>query len=478
MTRSIGPTALSRQLGRPQHGQNAYAWLASSIERLISDGALAYDTKLPGERTLAQTLAISRTTVAHAYEVLRERGFASAVQGSGTRVRIPGGPVSGGAEPLVDISDAPGAHQAFASELHAIDLKTAAPIAVSGLSSAFAHALDQVGSYAQGGGYYHDGIPKLRELLAARYTRRGLTTSPEEILITTGATAAVAAAVSALMHRGERLLVETSGYPNTLAAARQRGLRLVPVPDGETDPTGRFYANSAGRAGARGALLVPDFHNPTGHLMPDTQRAAIAHAWDRHGIVGIVDETLLDTWMDEPVTAKPMAAFAKDSITVGSASKTIWGGLRVGWIRCPHKFLGAVKTARLSLDLGAPVLEQLVVVQLLGSPETDSFGGLDAQRRANLRRGRDELWRLITDGCPGWRARRASGGLSLWWQLPERNSSELVRRAKGRGLAMTRGAAFSPDGHGMEGRLRTPFAQDLETLRRAAQILIDVNADL
>lgn len=474
MERTIGPHRLAQHVGQSTPGVPAYAWLASSLERLISDGILAYDTRLPGERSAADALGLSRTTVAHAYEVLRERGFAEALQGSGTRVRIPGGPVTGGGEPLADPSGfSPGAVRP-----HLIDMQTAAPSAISGLHAAYQRALEQLGSYTQHGGYFRDGIPRLREMLAARYSRRGVPTTSDQILITTGALAGVAASVSALLSPGQRVLVESTGYPNTLAALRRAGARLTPTPDGERDTTGERYVDTAAHAGARAALLMPDFHNPTGHLMPPHQRTRIAEAWRTHGIIGIVDETLVDTWWEGPVSTPAMAHFATDCITVGSASKTIWGGLRIGWIRAPRTLIGAVASARLSMDLGAPVLEQLVTAELLGSPDADGFGGLDGTRRHSLRTGRDLLWNAISASCPGWEATLPSGGLCLWWSLPNMNSSAIVAQAAQRGLALTRGAPFSPDGRGMEGRLRTPFALDHDSLLRAARILAEVNSSL
>ena len=490
MERRIGAATLVKHVGAPTNSGATYSWLASALERLICDGVLAYDTRLPGERSAASALGLSRTTVSHAYDVLRERGFAEAVQGSGTRVRIPGGPVTGGGEPLADFTadvtaDAAGSTSSGRGVLMTdpvgpgmIDMRTAAPTAISGLHSAYERALDQLGSYSTGGGYFRDGVPKLRELLAARYTRRGVPTRPDQILVTTGALSGLAATVSGLLSGRQRVLVESTGYPNTWAALRRSGARLVPAPDGERDVTGSGYAALTARSGAHAALLSPDFHNPTGHLMSDVQRERIADAWQRHNVLGIVDETLLDTWWDAPITAAPMARYTADCITVGSASKTIWGGLRVGWVRAPRAYVGAIASARQSLDLGAPVLEQLVTAELLGSRAAAHTGGLDADRRQSLRAARDRVWRRITDGCPGWEATVPSGGLCLWWRLPQMNSSAIVAEAAKHGLALTRGAPFSPDGRGLEGRLRTPFTLDAERLDRAVDILIDVNRTL
>lgn len=463
MQRTISATSLAKNLGPASSGQAAYLWLAGGIERLISDGVLTFDTRLPGERSAAQALAVSRTTVAHAYDVLRERGFAQAVQGSGTRVRIPGGLVPGGHEPLAG----PTGEQPSSTASPGLDLTSASPRAVRGLHEAYRAAVDQLGSYTAGGGYYRDGVPKLRELIAQRYTDRGVATSPDQIIVTTGALAGVAAVVAGLCSSGQRALVESSGYPNTLAALRRAKLRLTPVLDGELDVSGSAYAEVAERASAHVALVMPDFHNPTGHLMGEAQRRAIASTWARHDIIGIVDETLLDTWWDEPVTVRPMAAFAPNCVSVGSASKTLWGGLRIGWIRSPRAYVGAISAARLSLDLGAPVLEQLVTAELLA---VDAQHGLDGERRAELRSARDFLHDEISRRC-GWSATRPAGGLSLWWKLPGADSSRIVSVASRAGLTLARGAIFAPDGRGLEGRLRTPFTASRDELVRAVDIL-------
>lgn len=468
MERRIGANALARLVGRPPERGSAYVWLSDRIERLVADGRLTHDTRLPSERDAAVAFGLSRTTVTHAYALLRERGFAEARRGSGTRVRIPGGPVSGGGEPVSGVLggfDPQGG----------INLTNTAPAAVGGLAERFAEASRHLAAYTHEGGYFRDGVPDLRDALAERYTARGVPTTPDQILVTTGALAGVAATALALVSPGDAVAVEPSGYPNSLASLRSRGARFVPAVESvdERRLDMRATAETFARRAPKAMLVIPDFHNPTGRFMGEEDRHDLARLWAKHGTVGIVDETLADLWLDAAPRVRPMAAFAPECITVGSASKTYWGGLRLGWVRAPRRYIGAIASARVTLDLGAPVLEQIVLAGLLRDQS-----GLDDERRAELAGRRILLRDAIARACPGWSCDLPDGGLSLWWRLPGAQSSEIVRRAALRGLTLTPGSAFSLDGRGLEGRLRTPFTLAEDDLRRAADVLVEVNASL
>ena len=126
---------------------------------------------------------------------------------------------------------------------------------------------------------------------------------------------------------------------------------------------------------------MPDHHNPTGLVMPDRERAAYAR---------LLASTARRRSSTRPTTRcgstarpaqRPFASFAKDAITVGSASKSVWGGLRLGWIRAPHSLVDQLVRARVGMDLGAPVLEQLVLIRLV----TGEFDAVLAAHRARLR---------------------------------------------------------------------------------------------
>ena len=163
--------------------------------------------------------------------------------------------------------------------------------------------------------------------------------------------------------------MESPTYPNAIATLRQTGARPVSLP---LDPSG--WDDDADRRAVRqtaprAALLIPDFHNPTGALMPSGQRASIARVLGRAGSVPVIDETLAELALDAAGSMpEPFAAHLPRSVTVGSASKTFWGGLRIGWVRAPASLMPALLQQRLMLDLGAPVVEQPGAAPAPGGP--------------------------------------------------------------------------------------------------------------
>ena len=218
-------------------------------------------------------------------------------------------------------------------------------------------------------------------------------------MVTPGALSAASIVAQAFTSPGDRVLVESPTYPNATDALRHAGARLTPCP---VDPEGwdlDAVAATLRQTSPRLAYLIPDFQNPTGHLMTDAQREEYAAHLRRAHTVAVVDEAHQALALEGQPMPRPFAAYAPDAITIGSASKSFWGGLRLGWIRAPHAQMERLTQARVSLDLGAPVLEQLVLVRLLA----DADEILAANRRAAARAARR----------PGRRGRRAAARVAL-----------------------------------------------------------------
>ncbi|WXF91823.1 aminotransferase class I/II-fold pyridoxal phosphate-dependent enzyme [Curtobacterium flaccumfaciens pv. flaccumfaciens] len=136
---------------------------------------------------------------------------------------------------------------------------------------------------------------------------------------------------------------------------------------------------------------------------------------------------------------------------IGSAAKVFWGGLRIGWIRADPALLQRLLLARPTGDLGTPVLDQLVVRELV--PRTAAF--LEA-RRASLREGRDAVVGALRARLPEWDVPAPAGGLTTWVGLGRPVSSALVLAARAEGVVLASGGVFGPDG-GFERFLRVPF---------------------
>ena len=209
-------------------------------------------------------------------------------------------------------------------------------------------------------------------------------------MVTPGALAGVSIVAQALAGRGDRVLVDTPGYPNAAERIRNAGARLATT---EVDPDGWDLDATAARlrqVAPRLAYLIPDFQNPTGLLMSDEERERYAAELRRGHVTPIVDESHVMLAMEGQPMPRPFAAYAPDTITVGSASKAFWGGLRVGWVRAPLDLMEQLTRARVTLDLGVPVMEQLATVRLLEDPDpiarAPSGPAARAARRASSRR--------------------------------------------------------------------------------------------
>lgn len=430
-----------------------YAALADGLRLLISDGRIPPGTRLPSERELTTVLAVSRTTVTRAYDVLRERGYLRSRQGSGSVTTVPR-VAAESRDPV--LSPAHGDNDT-------VDLTCAAPVSPPGVAAAFEAAVAELPAYLGGTGYFPSGLPALKDRIAQRYSERGVPTSPEQILVTNGALSAHAIVARTLLAVGDRVVVETPGYPNTLAGLRRSGARLVGT---TVDPAGwdvEALRNTINQAGAAAAVLVPDFHNPTGSLMPDEERADVARAMNASGAVAVVDETLVEMAVDDVAMPVPMAAVVTDCISIGSASKAFWGGLRIGWVRAPHRRVGDLISARLALDLGAPLMEQLALAHLM-----DSRTEVLRHHREQLRVSRQALTESLTRHLPDWRYLVPQGGLALWCELPVPLSTALAASAERHGVLIAPGPSFTSDGS-HERFVRLPYTRSADELGVAVE---------
>jgi DNA-binding transcriptional MocR family regulator len=444
-SRSISASRLVPMLGAALEVTPAYRGLADALRLLVADGRLPSGTRLPSERDLTTALSVSRTTVTRAYAELRDRGFLTSRQGSGSVVTLPGGVAGRGRGTALEPSS-----ECLPGDV--IDLTCAAMSAPAGTVAAYERAVAELPRYLGGTGYHPLGLSTLREALAARYTERGLPTAPDRVMVTSGALAGLAVTARAVLAPGDRVLLEHPTYPNAIDTLRRSGARAVALPL-ERSGWDIEAADAALRQTApRAAYLIPDFHNPTGALMPDAQRAELGRALAGSHTVGIVDETLVDLAHDAALSMpRPLAAYHPRTVTLGGASKSFWGGLRIGWVRAPRELMPALVSARLTLDLGAPVLEQLVLADLLERREE-----LLRERRAAVVATRDVFVRALRDRLPQWRFRLPEGGLCLWAELPEPLSTPLCAAADQRGLVLAPGSQFAVEG-GLERFLRLPF---------------------
>jgi DNA-binding transcriptional MocR family regulator len=283
-------------------------------------------------------------------------------------------------------------------------------------------------------------------------------------MVTPGALSGVSIVAQALAGRGDRVLVDTPGYPNAAERIRTAGARLATT---EVDPDGWDLDATAARlrqVSPRLAYLIPDFQNPTGLLMSDEERERYAAELRRGHVTSIVDESHVMLALEGQEMPRPFAAYAADAVTVGSASKGFWGGLRVGWVRAPLRMMDQLTAARVTLDLGVPVMEQLAMLHLLDDPLPTLEG-----HRARLREQRDALVAAVSTQLPGWTFRVPTGGLSLWCELPGPGRGlgiAVADEAERHGVIVAPGPVFAPEG-GLDRFIRIPWTRRVEELEQA-----------
>jgi DNA-binding transcriptional MocR family regulator len=448
------PIELGERLGRWPAGRGPlYVLLAARLRRLIDEGELPPGEPLPPDRALAAALAVGRSTVVAAYDLLRQDERIVRRQGSGTRIAGPG---PGGVRPT---TSAPIFLHLLEPGDGVIPLACAAPdTPPPELAAAYARIAPTL--VAPGDiGYYPAGHPALRRAIAGRYTGRGIRTGPEHILVTAGAQQALSLLARALLVPGDRVLVEGPTYPGALEAFREQA--AVP----RSLPVGLGNLAAARVQHAVLAYVISTFHNPTGSVLPPLARRALVRAAAAAGVPLIDDEVLSDLAFPGVQVPPPLAAYADGVISVGSLSKSIWGGLRIGWVRAPEPLIARLARLLAVHDLGGNVPAQLAAAELV--PRLDELSA----RQAPARQARhDHLRAELARHLPRWDAPPVQGGQTLWVRLPYGDGTSFAQTALRHRVAVLPGSGLDASGRSQD-YLRLHFVARADDLTEAVKRL-------
>ena len=428
-----------------------YVQLGSALRGSIQEGRLAPGEPLPSERRLAELIQVSRSTVVSAYEELAADGWVSRRQGSGTHVA----------------ASAPRSREVLAlrspvrpsdQDAGELDLTIAVPV----LGPRQQERLHQASAGAYSESLYHPlGLPDLRACLAEMYSREGLPTRPEQIVVTTGAQQAISLIAATLLRRGDHALLETPTYFGAIDVFRAAGARLLGVSVGSEGVSPAAFQAGL-QAGPRLAFLTPTFQNPTGTVMPVAARERLAGIVTQAGLPTIEDDSLIDLSFGEAPPPR-LACFAPQGpvICLGSLSKLFWAGLRVGWMRVPPSLAAALIQSKTLADFGSSMPSQVIALNLLRD-----LPALKAERREAVQPARDLMVALLRDKLPEWSFQVPAGGQFLWAQLPTRNATGFTHVARRHGVRLFPGASMGvtdlPDQV-----LRLPFTLPAEHLPEA-----------
>jgi 2-aminoadipate transaminase len=314
-----------------------------------------------------------------------------------------------------------------------------------------------------------EGFAPLRQIVADRLP---WDVDPAQVLITTGSQQGLDLVAKILIDADSRVLVETPTYLGALQAFTPMEPEVLSV---ASDDEGVDIADLASKVGsgaskARFLYVLPNFQNPTGRTMSEARRVALVAKAAELGLPLIEDNPYGDLWFDTPPPAPLAARNPEGCIYLGSFSKVLAPGLRMGFVVAPKVMYPKLLQAKQAADLHSPGFNQRMITEVM----KDGFLDLHIPTiRALYKSQRDAMLAALAKDMPNdvtWN--RPDGGMFLWARLPEgMNAQDLLPKAVDKGVAFVPGAAFYND-HGDPRTMRLSFVTpDGDEIRKGVAAL-------
>ena len=428
-----------------------YRQIYEHLREAILAGTVPESTRLPPERTMAERLAVNRSTIVHAYRELVGEGLIEQRVGSGSRVvsRLRGGQPERAAGVPWWVTLPPWRVGEFPNVLGELAAKPE-PGRISFVQGVAPDEPSPLGELAKSFGRvardprfvlsYGDseGYEPLRVAIAERMKARGAETiAPGSIIVLTGSTQGIAIVAQSLAEPGDEIIVESPSYPGALQVFQINGLRAIPVTvDDDGMRVDHIEAILRTRR-PRFIYTMPSLHNPTNVTMNVDRRERLATIARRAGVPIVED----DPYGPLGPPSVPLVALAPDHVVyISTFSKTIAPSLRVGWLAAPRTILERLLLRKQAYDMATSLYVQAAIADYLGR-------GYDAhveQLRGELLERRAIADAAIAKHWPAsLKVSRASGGFYLWTSTPrELRARALLDTAERLGASFLFGEAF------------------------------------
>jgi DNA-binding transcriptional MocR family regulator len=438
-----------------------YVQIEQSVRCLIAQGTFRPGQRLPSTRELAQNLGINRITVDHAYRRLEADGLIWGRVGQGTFVsRTPeAGPLplpKSGLDPeslsrlwgplFVDPKQAAIGLPAMTPRrgIKTFSFVYAAPPPDLFPAVEFRRCVDhvlkrRVSEVSQLGA--SDGLLSLKNYLVHWFAQNGMMVSEENVIITTGCQQSLDLVRRILVGPGDALLLENPTYPGAVGALAPASAGRMELPIREDGPDLRGLAQLAAHDRCKLLYLVPNFHNPTGHTISLETRRQIVAICNARGLPIVEDDVFGELRYEGPVLPPLKALCPHLVIYIGSFSKMLSPGLRLGWIVAPRPVADQLHAVKQSSDLHTNLLVQGAMDEFC---RRDLLHRHLKRIRRVFRNRRDAMAEALREWMPSeatWKV--PQGGLSMWVTLPpEWNTEDLLGLAQSRGVQFIPGSAF------------------------------------
>jgi GntR family transcriptional regulator/MocR family aminotransferase len=437
------------------HGEPLRHQLERRLRSVIREGTLPVGTKLPSTRALAAQLDVSRGVVVEAYDQLLAQGFLTVRQGAVPVV------AAGGVEYLdEEIAEPPTPYR--------YDFGANAPDTSLFPRRAWQRTSERVlASLPDMELNYPDprGVPVLRNVLGDYLRRvRGVDASPNRLVVTQGFLQGIGLVCQLLHERGaSRVAVEDPSLDHQWGVAQRQGLDVVPI---QTDPDGLVVA-ALERARVDAVVITPAHQFPTGAVLaPERRRAMVAWASATNRLIVENDYDAEFRYDRRPIGA--VQGMAPDhTIYLGTTSKTLAPGLRLGWIVSPRQLVSRLAALKDQADGGSPTITQHLFAQFVDSGEYDRH---IRRCRHEYRRRRDALASAVARELPALELRGIAAGLHAMLLLPDDMDDEAVaRHAAAHGIGVRSLSSYRPGRGSYPGGLVLGYGQ-LPTVHIASAV--------
>ncbi len=424
------------------------------IKEKISNGEWTIGYRLPPQRTLAKELGVNRSTVVAAYDELIAEGLIEGKSGSGTRVVNNTWNLLATAPPpdwnsYVKV----GTHKPNLPTIQEINQAEFIPgiirLGTGELSPDLIPRLtmkkvfQQLSNKEISYGYEEPkGLLPLREQISSYLKTIGISASPSSILIVSGALQALQLISIGLLHRDSAVLTEKPSYLHSLNVFQSAGMRLMGIPMDKEGIQANLIQPYKKQQKAALLYTIPSFHNPTGTLMTMERRKQLLDTCQQEQLPLIEDDVYRELWFDDP-PPKPIKAFDKHGLVLylGSLSKSLSPGLRIGWIVGPEPVVEHLADIKMQTDYGSSSLSQWAAAEWFSSGlYSKHLNEVREQLKARRDFTLDTLNKYFSD-IAVWE--KPTGGFYIWVRLlPSISMRKLFETALSEGILLNPGNVY------------------------------------
>ncbi len=436
----------------------AYLQIKDYLKGLILNGAIQPGSRLPSTREFSLILKVSRNTIIQSYQYLEDDGFIYTIKGQGAFVarvetNSQTGPelnwpalVTEYTHKSIDL-DIEKKELKWVKDL--ISFKSIAPdeslFEMEEFKRAFLNRISINGSKLLNYGYAK-GYKLLIEYLTGYMKNKGVDTGGKDILITNGFTEAFNLMLLALTNPGDRVICENPTHNTAIKIMKLNGLQITGIRMTETGIDPEELEKQLSLGAYKLGYLIPSYHNPTGIVMPLENRLKIYQSFSRYKIPlledGFNEELKFTGSHVAPLTA--LAGTGNNIVYLGSFSKVLFPGIRVGWIMGDSELISMLESVKRSLNIHTSTLDQALLLEYL---QTGQFEKYLKKARKFYREHHQTAVELAEKYIPCKRI-LGEGGLHIFIELEDINAREVLAECYKRGVLFIPGDIFYVDDNG------------------------------